>query len=86
MTYIIGMAHTTTPTRTFTPGTTVDTGHGDYVWTFTVESRTRCFVTLRDRHGDTYRVKIHVSERSDGAYEWALPFGSYSMAPVVWAS
>ena len=77
------MAHTTTPTRTFTIGQTVDTGPGDFVWTFTVESRTRCFVTLRDRHGDTYRVKIQTSDWSGETSEYAFSFGTYSMAPLV---
>ena len=76
---------TTTETRKFRVGQIVDTGRGDYVWTFEVVARTAKFVTLRDRHGDTRRVKIHVSERSGEPYEWALPLGTYSMAPVVWA-
>lgn len=78
-------ATTTAPqVRRFTVGDRVDTGAGDYRWTFDVVKRTACFVTLRDvRNGDTYRVGVKVSDWSGDHAEWCLPFGSYSMAPVV---
>lgn len=76
---------TATETRRFEVGQVVDTGTGDYRWTFDVIKRTRCFVTLRDRlDGKTYRVGIKTNvEYGGSADEWALPFGSYSLAPVV---
>jgi len=53
------------------------------VWTFEVVARTAKFVTLRNvRTDETYRVGVKVS---DGE-EWTLPFGSYSMAPIVRAA
>lgn len=52
----------------------------DCVWTFTVTARTAKFVTLQDVDtGDTMRVGV----RSHDGEEWASPFGSFSMAPVV---
>lgn len=77
------MANEATATTTdFAAGQTVDTGAGDYVWTFDVLKRTAKFVTLRDQlSGDTYRVGIKRSD-FDGV-EYALPFGRYSMAPIV---
>lgn len=52
----------------------------DCVWTFDVVKRTAAFVTLRDvdTH-DTYRVRI----RESRGEEWALPFGTYSLAAVA---
>lgn len=49
--------------------------------TYTVTARTPKFVTLRDRWGDERRVGV---KTHDGV-EWALPDGSYSMAPVIHA-
>lgn len=47
---------------------------------FTVVARTAQFLTLR-RVGETKDVRCKVKQ-SDGS-EWCLPFGSYSMAPVM---
>jgi len=64
----------------FEVGGTYDTGRGDFSWTFTVEARTAKFVTLRQHGtGDTLRVGVYTY---DGE-EHALPFGRYSMAPVI---
>jgi hypothetical protein len=53
------------------------------LWWFTVTARTAKFITLTDEYGKTFRVGVkNDSDRG----EWALPFGSYSMAPVVRAS
>jgi hypothetical protein len=72
----------TTTTTTFQIGETYDTGRcADYVWTFTVLSRTAKFLTIEDKYGDTSRVGVWVS---DGV-EKALPMGRYSMAPVIMA-
>lgn len=72
----------TTAAPTFTPGTIVNTGNGDYVWTFEVVKRTAKFVTLRDVDtGDVRRVGIRTDSVDGG--EWALPLGTYSMAPAV---
>ena len=70
-----------TPSATFTVGGVYDTGHGDYTWTFEAVARTAKFVTLQDGIGDLHRVKVHIDARDGG--EWALPLGSYSMAPVI---
>lgn len=52
----------------------------DCVWTFTVLRRTAKFVTLQDVDTlDTMRVGV----REHDGEEWASPFGSFSMAPVV---
>ena len=51
----------------------------DCVWTFEVIARTRKFVTLREDNGDVMRVGV----REHDGEEWASPFGTFSMAPVV---
>jgi len=76
------MEMTTDPstTATFQVGETYDTGRGDYVWTFTVLRRTAKFITVREHGCNEERrvgVKVH-----DGR-EWALPLGTFSMAPVI---
>lgn len=73
----------TTTAAAFTVGQNAEAGHGsDYRWTFEVTRRTAKFVTLRDLlSGDVHRVKIHIDVRTGD--EWALPFGSYSMAAVA---
>lgn len=54
--------------------------NSDCVWTFEVLSRTAKFVSLLDvDNGDTMRVGVRAS---DGE-EWASPFGTFSMAPVI---
>ena len=50
------------------------------VWTFEVISRTAKFITIREQSdGETMRVGV----RSHDGEEWASPFGTYSMAPVI---
>lgn len=51
----------------------------DCVWTFTVLSRTAKFVTLREESGETRRVGV----RTWDGEEWASPFGTYSLSPVI---
>jgi hypothetical protein len=61
--------------RTYTARSACD---HNLVFAWTVTARTAKFITIND--GDTERrvgVKVH-----DGN-EWALPDGSYSMAPVI---
>ncbi len=74
----------TTNPNTFQVGATYtarSAANYDCVWAFEVTARTAKFVTLRE--GDeTMRVGVKVDQ--DG--EWALPFGTYSMAPVIRAS
>lgn len=78
------MNTTTTEARKFEIGQIVDTGTGDYIWTFEVIARTKCFVTFRQTNTDeTYRVKVQTSDWSGDVAEWALPFGKFSMAPTV---
>jgi hypothetical protein len=81
------MATTTTTAPTavaaFEVGSTyeaVSACDSDCIWTLEVLSRTAKFVTLRDvQSGETNRVGV----RSYGGEEWASPFGTYSMAPVI---
>ncbi len=48
----------------------------------TVTARTAKFITIRDINGEPTRVGVKVS---DGV-EWALPYGRYSLAPVLRAN
>lgn len=77
---------TNTTTDTFHTGQIVSCRSiGDYncVWTFRVTHRTAKFVTLLDTgDGSSYRVGV----KTYNGVEYALPFGSYSMAPTVRAS
>ena len=84
------MNNTATATKTiaFQTGRTYDTGRGDYVWSFTVVSRTAKFVTLRSdcyRNGthtnDTKRVGVHTYNGAEACY----PLGSYSQCAVIFA-
>ena len=63
--------------ETYTCGTAWDSTR---TLTFAVVKRTAKFVTLTDKHGETYRVGIKT--RNDGT-EFVLPLGSFSMAPVL---
>lgn len=58
---------------------------GDYdcVWTFLVLKRTAKFITISEASSDEI-LRVGVKTDKDG--EWALPFGSYSLAPVIRAS
>lgn len=81
------MTTTQTPetTKAFQVGQTVSCrSAGDYncIWTFEIVKRTAKFVTLRDVHnGDIMRVGV----RNYDGEECASPFGSYSLAPVIFA-
>lgn len=72
-------------TATFTPGQTLtarDACSSSTRYRFEVLRRTACFVTLRRDNGadgEILRVGIKADERG----EWTLPFGTYSMAPVL---
>ncbi len=71
-------------TTTFQPGATYAVRSNcdwDTVFRYTVVSRTARFITI-DTGWETKRVGVKVS---DGV-EYALPEGSYSMAPVIRAS
>lgn len=75
---------TTTATDTFKVGSTYtarSAANYDCVWAFTVIKRTAKFVTLLEG-ADTMRVGV----KTDRDGEWALPFGTYSMAPVIRAN
>lgn len=68
-------------TKTFTIGETVATRSAcdhDCIFRFEVVARTAKFVTLHDGH-QTYRVGIKIWNDQESA----MPFGSYSMAPIV---
>ena len=49
---------------------------------FTVAKRTAKFVTLEDSDGKQTRVGIHVRDEA----EFCMPFGRYSMAPILCAT
>ena len=75
-------AATTTATKTFEVGNTYSARSAcDHtaVWTWTVVKRSAKFLTLEASDGKNVRVGVKVS---NGA-EWALPMGSFSMAPVI---
>ena len=50
----------------------------------TVIKRTKCFATVVTKGGETHRAKIRTSIYDDG--EFLLPYGDYSMAPVMRAN
>ncbi len=74
--------NTTTTPATFKVGQTVATRSAcdhDMVLSWTVVSRSAKFVTLREAGCKPVRVAVHMG--TDG--EWAMPWGRFSMAPVV---
>jgi hypothetical protein len=76
----------TTP-ATFIVGKTYTTrSAGDHtmIFAYTVVARTAKFITIEDDRGHTKRVGALVDpgRLSDGG-EFALPQGSFSMAPVI---
>lgn len=79
-------ATATTAPAAFEVGSTyqaVSACDSDCIWTLEVIARTAKFVTLRDvRSGETNRVGV----RNYNGEEWASPFGTYSMAPVIRAN
>lgn len=73
---------TATTTATFEVGASYEARSAcdhNCVWSFEVVKRTAKFVTLVESNGETMRVGVH--EFNDA--EWALPFGSFSMAPTI---
>lgn len=48
------------------------------IWSFEVTKRTAKFITL-DHDGETMRVGV----RAHDGEEWASPFGTFSMCPVI---
>ena len=69
--------------NTFATGQTVTTrSAGDHndIAVFTVVSRTAKFIKLEDSDGVVRRVGVKFDYNGN---EFAMPFGSYSMAPVV---
>lgn len=51
----------------------------DTIFRWTVTKRTAKFVTLEDHFGEVNRVGVREDERG----EFTLPYGTYSMAPVI---
>jgi len=49
---------------------------------FTVIKRTAKFITVEDKYGTVARVGVKIDDEG----EYALPTGSYSMAPVIKAN
>lgn len=69
----------------FEVGKTYTTRPTDYP--FTVVARTAKFITIKNQYGEVNRVGVKVGSSSGNVfYEWALPFGKFSMAPVIRAS
>lgn len=70
----------------FEVGRIYSTGEGrDYVWRFRVVSRTAKFITISEivngyEPEPPKRVGVKIGY---GGHEYALPLGSYSMAPVI---
>ena len=76
------MTATAEATETFRVGGTYSATsvcNHNRVWTFEVISRTAKFITIRESDGETFRVGV----RSHDGEEWASPFGTYSMSPVI---
>ena len=69
----------------FEIGKTYTTGESrDYVWRFTVISRTKKFITVvGDFHNSNESKRIGVREVR--GVECATPLGSYSMCPYIFA-
>ena len=55
--------------------------NNDCIYEWTVTKRTAKFITVETKYGDIARVGVKV----DGNVENALPFGNYSMAPMIFA-
>jgi hypothetical protein len=76
---------TATQTDTFQVGTTYTTrsaADSNCIFRFTVTKRTAKFITvLRDNGADGELIRVGV--KTDERGEWALPLGSFSMAPVI---
>ncbi len=73
-----------TPPPTFAVGWTYSTRSiidHEHVTSYAVVARTAKFITIRHDDGHTSRVGVKTGDRG----EWALPEGSYSMAPVIHA-
>lgn len=69
-------------TPTFTVGTTYtcrSAVDSDFVMAWTVTGRSAKFITVVDGSGRSKRVGV----KRDAQGEWALPDGTYSMAPVI---
>jgi len=68
---------------TFKVGEKYETrSHGDYdcIFRFEVVARTAKFVTFA-QYGKTFRVGIKIHD----GYEYVLPYGAYSLAPILCA-
>ena len=78
-------------TATFTPDhiyTATSACDSNCVWSFLVIKRTAKFITIQDvtfpeRPAEKH-VRVGVKTGSDG--EWAMPMGTFSMAPVISAA
>jgi hypothetical protein len=75
---------TTTETTAFEVGNTYSARSAcdsNCVYEWTVTKRTAKFITVETKYGDLARVGVKVSN----GCEQALPFGDYSMSPVIFA-
>lgn len=53
------------------------------IFSYTVVSRTRCTVTLKDKYGDVQKRRIIKRLTEYKGVETIFPEGNYSMAPVL---
>lgn len=81
---------TATPSATFSVGDIVSCSSAcdsDCVWTFEVIKRTARFITIRDishgQGGEVRRVGVQINKWNPTDPETAMPFGSFSMAPII---
>lgn len=78
---------TPAPSATFAVGDIVSccsACDSDCVWTFEVIKRTAKFITIRDTtSGEVNRVGVQTNPWNPTDPETALPFGRFSMAPVI---
>lgn len=85
----VGYSYLMPATHTFQVGTTYSTrSNGDHnmIWSFEVIKRTAKFVTIRSASfatGGATTGTARVGVRTWGDSEWASPFGTYSLAPVI---
>lgn len=72
--------------KTFEIGKTYETRsacNSECVWTFTITSRTAATVTAVDDHGETKKFRISKKFSTFRNAETFLPFGEYSMCPMI---
>jgi hypothetical protein len=85
------MTATETATRpTFTPGQIVTCRSAcdhNTIWTFEIIGRSAKFITIQDvSNADRPETPVRVGVKTGNDGEWAMPMGTFSMAPVIRAA